>query len=121
MGCTHCINDAKPVERHMTENTLTNVLNFIKVEKIYHHLIISGGEPTEHPDFVNMITKIIDFSKSFDEPTEIVITTNGFWILDNIDTAKQIINMKNDNTDVLFQVSTDIRYYPKKLNTTKRI
>lgn len=54
-------------------------------------------------------------------PKMLSVTTNGFWILDNLSAAKEIVAAGNEYTMVQFQVSTDTRYYPKKLDTTKRI
>lgn len=121
MGCTHCMNDAKPDGEHMTMDTLEAALDFIIRNNIYHHIVLSGGEPTEHPEFPLFMGYIIARLNRIEFPKMITITTNGFWILDNISAAKEIVASGNQYTDIQFQVSTDTRYYPKKLDVTKRI
>lgn len=121
MGCAHCMNDAKPDGKHMTLDTLAATIDFIVRNKIYHSLIVTGGEPTEHPMFPFFMGYIIAALNKIPEPKMITITTNGFWILDNISCAKELVAAGNEHTHIEFQVSTDTRYYPKKLDVTKRI
>lgn len=121
MGCSHCLSDCKPCDKHMTLNTLYYVLDFIIKNNISENIIISGGEPTEHPEFEKFIDIIIDTLKSIPRFKMITIATNGFWILENIDKAKEIVNKSDEITNIYFQVSTDSRYYPKKIDLTKRI
>ena len=49
MGCSHCLDDAKPVEEYMSFDVFKRVIEFIS-EHPYTQIIISGGEPTEHYD-----------------------------------------------------------------------
>lgn len=121
MGCTHCMNNAKPDGTHMTLETLDAALDFIIKNNAYHSIIVTGGEPTEHPAFSFFIGYIISRLNKIQHKKILTITTNGFWILDNIDTAKEIVAAGNEFTEVTFQVSTDTRYYPKRLDVTKRI
>ena len=122
LGCTHCVNNAKPNGKHMSFEVLKDTLDFIRKTNTYQHIIITGGEPTEHPEFVKMAKEIINFSKSINSLTVVTITTNGFWILQNPEIAKEIACSGNESTMVSFQVSTDSRYYPKPLlDKTKRI
>lgn len=121
MGCTHCMNDAKPDGKHMTFETFQAVIDFIIKHRAYQHIIISGGEPTEHPVFPMFMGYAIAALNEIKEPKVLTITTNGFWILDNISCAKELVAAGNEYTLIQFQVSTDTRYYPKKLDVTKRI
>ena len=121
MGCTHCMNDAKPDGEHMTLKTFEDSLNFLIRNHAYHSIIITGGEPTEHPVFPMFMGYAIAALNKIQVPKMLTITTNGFWILDNLSAAKEIVGAGNEYTRVEFQVSTDTRYYPKKLDTTKRI
>lgn len=121
MGCTHCINDAKPDGAHMTFETFQAALDFLIRNKAYHHIIISGGEPTEHPVFPMFMGYAIAALNEIKVPKGLTIATNGFWILDNISCAKELVAAGNEYTFIQFQASTDTRYYPKKLDVTKRI
>lgn len=122
IGCIHCLSDCKPdSNEHMNNETLNTLLDFLINNNIYSNIIISGGEPTEHPKFEEYIKIIINRLKTIKKLKIITITTNGFWILDNIDKSKSIVNMSDNYTKVFFQISTDDRYYPKKINKTKRI
>lgn len=120
MGCTHCMNNATPEGNHMTEETLDDCLDFIVQNRLHTHLIVTGGEPTEHPLFVQMITRIIGRLSQQDRTSVVTITTNGFWCLEHQDIAQDIAK-GTSNVHVLWQVSTDDRFYPKKLDTTKRL
>ena len=123
MGCSHCMNDAKPDGKHMSLETLEDSLNIIVRNNIYHCLIITGGEPTEHPVFPMFMGYIIASLEKHNLKSIITVTTNGFWILDNEENrecAKRIA-AGSKNVQVNFQVSADPRFYPKRLDVTKRI
>ena len=123
MGCSHCMDNATVNGKHMSLETLENALNFIIKNNIYHSIIVTGGEPTEHPAFPFFMGYIIGELAKRDLISMITVTTNGFWLLENeenIKCAKQMIN-GSKNVHVQFQVSTDTRFYPKKLDITKRI
>lgn len=53
MACPHCMDDASPYAPHMTEDTCRNAVSFAKNSGDMV-LIVSGGEPTEHPRFFDM-------------------------------------------------------------------
>lgn len=121
MGCIHCMNDAKPDGKHMTFETFQAALDFIIRNNSYHSILISGGEPTEHPVFPMFMGYAIAALNEIKVPKVLTVITNGFWILNNISAAKEIVAAGNEYTHVEFQVSTDTRYYPQKLDVTKRI
>jgi len=127
MGCTHCINDAKPCDRHMTEETLVDAVKFMIENGPVRHIVLSGGEPTEHPEFAAMVAKLmwklkynprIQNQNSF---CAVTITTNGFWCIDHPDTMDKLTRLSSDKVVLLWQVSTDKRFYPKELNLTKKV
>lgn len=123
MGCPHCIDDAKPDGQHMTFETLEASMEFLIKNNIYHSIIVTGGEPTEHPEFPMFMKYIIGTLAKHNLKSMVTVTTNGFWILENEENrevCKQIANGVND-IRVQFQVSADKRYYPKRLDVTKRI
>ena len=104
MGCSHCMEDALPSGEHMAIDVFVKSLSFI--ERIYKEIkiiMISGGEPTEHP-------LLLDFIKLLDG-WYVVVMSNGLF-LKNLNT--------NLTTSLLFsganiQVYNDPRYYPIKV------
>ena len=120
-GCIHCLSDCKPDGAHMSMDTLKNVMDFIINNDLCRSIGVTGGEPTEHPEFIHVINYIIDRCKETGNIHAITITTNGFWVIDHQEEAIEIVNKSTENVVVTWQVSTDSRYYTKKLDTTKRI
>lgn len=120
MGCTHCMNSATPEGEHMTLDTLDDVLEFLIRNEAYEHVVVSGGEPTEHPDFELIMNRILTRFSEERHQSVITITTNGFWCLEHPDAAKRIA-AGTPYTKVFWQVSTDSRYYPKALPLHKRL
>ena len=59
MGCSHCMNDAKPCNSHMTIETFRDALNFV-IKNCYGMALITGGEPTEHPHFKTFLEEALE-------------------------------------------------------------
>lgn len=123
MGCTHCLNNAMPNGIDMTDETLLDALYFLKANDLGEfHLVISGGEPTEHRNFDYMMNIILNYIKLTKYFKYIVITTNGENIQNN---PEQYLNyvkeFKEAGCELVFQVSADVRYYPRRIQTHKRI
>lgn len=99
MECNHCMEDATPSGEHMTEETFEKALRF--VSQIYtHFLLISGGEPSEHP-------QVVDFCKlALKRFTSVTVLSNGM----NQDILRQCLD-----TGALLQVTNDPRFYPKRV------
>lgn len=123
LGCSHCMNSATNSGQHMTYETLQDILKFISQTDMCSSIIISGGEPTEHPDFVKFINTILDWSENCNKNMIITIATNGFWFIDpnNKKAVDEIVNRKLKNTMFTIQVSTDRRFYPKRIDLTNPI
>lgn len=120
MGCTHCMNSATPEGRHMSEKVLDDALEFIMKNHIGLHVVVSGGEPTEHPNFMEFMDKILNKLTWCSYPVSIVITTNGLWCLEHPEESKSLVR-KTEYLQVFWQVSTDKRYYPKELPIHKKL
>ena len=120
LGCNHCMNRSTPEGEHMTLDTLNDVLEFLIRNKAYKHVVVSGGEPTEHPDFERLMNRMLIRFSEEKNWSAITITTNGFWCLGHPDAAKRIA-AGTPYTKVFWQVSTDSRYYPKKLPLHKKL
>lgn len=111
MGCSHCMNRALPNGKHMDFNTFKKAIEF---QRKHGALIclISGGEPTEHPDF----TSFIDYALNTLKDTFFVVATNGVWMQDNYDKVEHFSNLYGIR--LTFQVTNDARYYPTKVDLT---
>lgn len=105
MGCYHCMENATPDGDHMTLEIFEQPLDFI--DKIKPKvLLVSGGEPLEHPDFFHIMDKLLErFSGK-----QIVLTSNGMF-LDNKELRDRVLKL-----GVLVQITNDPRYYPKRIN-----
>lgn len=98
MGCKHCMDCCVPSETtHMTPETYEHVLEFVK--KYCDKVIISGGEPTEHPDFFEFIMKM--------SLKDVVVLSNGLF-LEEEDVSHYLA------LPVKWRISVDKRFYSKK-------
>ena len=104
----------------MSEQTFDDVITFLIKNELCDCILISGGEPTEHPEFVQFLHRLTARLKAEDVRSVITITTNGCWCLDNPELAKLVI-VNTDKIHVMWQVSTDTRYYPKDLPVHKKL
>lgn len=102
MGCTHCMENARPEGSDMTMETFVKVVDFIDRNEFFF-MLISGGEPTDHPtfcDFVNLAkTKL-----------KVIVLSNGLFWRDEKRREEYM------TLGVQFQVINDSRYYPIKVD-----
>lgn len=76
--CPHCMQCSKPDEPHASLDLLPYVANFYR----FIHapiLVISGGEPTTHPDFVQICNYFAHAGG-----IRFTIVSNGTWVFDNL-------------------------------------
>ena len=77
MGCPHCMSDCKPEGQLLDKKDLVPFINFFNFMK-FRSLLISGGEPTEHPDFSYIVETLAEKCK----PLAMVIVSNGSFAED---------------------------------------
>lgn len=122
MGCSHCMNNAMTSGKDMTTDILRHSLDFLKDNNIGKVFILSGGEPTEHRKFDEMMQTIIDWQKDNQYLHSIFVTTNGENIAND---WKYYVDLRNRfklvNINLQFQISADVRYYPRRIPVHKRI
>lgn len=106
MGCNHCFQDSNPKGEHMTKDIFKRSLDFIK-QLNPSILLISGGEPTDHPLFFEFINDLLGVFKK----EQLVIISNGQFLNDS-EKRKKIMGLK-----IQVQVTNDERYYPTKIIT----
>ena len=75
MMCPHCMDDSRPDGGLMDMHTLRNALAFASAAKL-RHVVISGGEPTEHPDLLNFCKEVSKAGLAFS------LCSNGMWLGD---------------------------------------
>ena len=103
MGCSHCMEDALPDGEDMSIQTFLKAKDFI--EKVYLSLkvvMISGGEPTEHPMLMDFIQLLNGYY--------IIVMSNGLVFSENPELARRLLD-----SDITLQIYNDSRYYPKKV------
>lgn len=123
MGCKHCINAATTNGKDMKMETLIDVINFINDRQLCKmELLISGGEPTEHKEFDKFMNYIIEFIGRTKCTKGVIVATNGENIQKNPERFKEYIKKAGDmGFALLFKVSADVRFYPRRIETHKRI
>lgn len=115
MGCTHCVSDCKPDDKkHMTQDTFKQALKFIKYYSPYFStLVVSGGEPFEHPELDNFLGQIAQMNMNVVH--SIIVNTNGLWICQHFDEFKRLYEKYSYQickNIIMWQITTDKRYYP---------
>lgn len=112
MGCSHCMNNALPNNKHMDFETFKKAIEFQSKYGTFN-CIISGGEPTEHPDFINFLKYATEQLRN---KAIIIVTTNGVWMQNNYDFIKYMFDTVS--LSVIFQVTTVDEYYPIHIDTS---
>lgn len=97
MGCSHCCMNATKNGKHMEREVFYKALDFYD-KFSFPILIVSGGEPTDHPNFEEYMDEIIK------RGYELIILSNGAWTLDERK-DRYLAKYK-------FQIINDQRYYP---------
>jgi hypothetical protein len=73
----------------------------------YPFILLSGGEPTEHPDIEQIIAKVLS------QGLVAMLLTNGMWLADK-EKKRSILRDEWEYPRLLIQVTNDKRFYPKK-------
>lgn len=81
-GCAHCMHCSNPNGEHMSEATFKNALRFGQFLGASAY-IITGGEPTEHPQFSEFCQYLDRFVKQSKTPGGFTVTSNGTWTQTN--------------------------------------
>lgn len=106
MGCSHCMNDAQPCSAHMKRDTYNDALNFV-IKYASGIVLITGGEPTEHPQFEQFLEMALEDSRI----RQVTVTTNGVWLQTHEHYARMIEGLYGPRR-CFWQVTSDKRYYP---------
>jgi len=102
MGCTHCMVEAHPDGEHMAMENFAKSIDLAKRIDL-PVLMISGGEPLEHPEF-------FEFAKLAKKNIKLVLLlTNGMFAEDE-ELTKRVLDL-----DLMIQITNDQRFYPKRV------
>lgn len=104
MACTHCFTNATPQGGHMTLETFEKTLKFLQTYDP-HFILLSGGEPTDHPNFLEFAEMAIA------RIPLVLVISNGMF------TAKPEYMQKILSLDLQIQITNDPRYYPTPVKT----
>ena len=109
MNCIHCMDDCKETNNNeMTFDILKKVCKKIN-EFETMNVVISGGECTEHSNFID----VFHYLNSKCKNTIFTITSNGINFENNKKLYDNIIKI---NPNTLFQITNDKRFYSNPLN-----
>jgi hypothetical protein len=108
-GCNHCLENSTPAGEHMTEETFRKALAFTRRAEAKawamscpRHVLLSGGECTEHPDIVRYVEMV------FAAGLLPILISNGHW-LGNEELRTALLRPE---WNLFVQVTYDSRFYP---------
>lgn len=105
MECSHCFQESIPGNNmHMDVKTFKNAIRLANQIKT-NILMISGGEPTDHPEF----KRFIKIAKDNFHGLQVLVLSNGMFI----EEKPELIEL------VQYQITNDKRYYPKRIKTVE--
>lgn len=114
MGCSHCmIEGSGPEGEHMSREVFEDALR-LSVKLGSRILCISGGEPTEHPEFELYMGALRQLYHRFDYRFMIVVMTNGLFALDS--ERRAAFDRALVELPCHVQVTNDPRYYGRDLS-----
>ena len=77
-GCRHCLQNSLPDGPHMTVVMFKRTLAFGKFLRCMTY-VISGGEPTEHPQFYDFCKMLNNFISKNGNKAAFTVVSNGMW------------------------------------------
>lgn len=101
MGCKHCMQDSTTKGKHATMEMINKMIRFAELAPLTTTIQISGGEPTEHPEFITILKKIV--KKFSPRPVTIITNGEGFHKKEQL---KKIIQLMGRYPHLLIQITT---------------
>lgn len=107
LSCSHCFHEGVgPEGVHMGPDTFGQTLDFARKLGV-RVVLLSGGEPTLHPNLLEMMHKV------FDAKMYCVVTSNGTFTRD-AKLSRALVKFVNEHP-AMIQVTNDERYYSEPL------
>lgn len=104
-GCGHCMQNSTPDGAHMNRETLMRALEFGRFIGVSIY-VISGGEPTLHPEFYDFCRAVNNHCKV--SHSVWTVTSNGSWYPER---AEEIGRLALMSFYCGMQVNTDKKWY----------
>lgn len=106
-GCAHCMQNSLPDSPHMDINTFKKSLQFASFlnTQVY---IITGGEPTEHPQFFEFCKLLDNHIRKSKQKACFMVTSNGTWYPALKDEVERLSKLKSY---MGMQVYTNPKWY----------
>lgn len=106
-GCPHCMQDSNPNGGMMDFATFKNTIRFGEFLgcSVY---IISGGEPTEHPQLLEFCQYLDKFISKSKVRAYFSIISNGTWFPEKTEMVKKLASLKYY---AAMQVYTNRKWY----------
>ena len=101
MCCKHCMVDATPDGEHMTREVYEQTIKFI-LSQGFPIILMSGGEPTDHPDIVPFIRYASNMG------IYVTLLSNGEFLHDKPEMRDAILDKVH-----AVQVTNDPAFYPR--------
>ena len=110
MGCTHCASDCKTKGVHGKVSDLTDAMDFCKAWDKSGFVLLSGGEPFEHPQAATLVEEALT------RFNVVAVATNGDRLSTDPGVYKAVRELKRRaGRRLAIQVTNDPLYYPKRL------
>jgi hypothetical protein len=123
MGCCHCLVDAHPEGAHMSWDTFVASVAF-QVQLEQQHapavLMLSGGEPTEHPQLLEMLEYLDQLPQPAFDTKMVKVRRMVFLLSNGLFLSDDKLREEVFRHDVLVQVTNDARFYPQRLPPHQR-
>lgn len=123
MGCKHCMLDhVSTVGDHITEEMFRKAVEFaLRCGSMV--MIISGGEPTMHPQLIEFLDMMRDeysprfFKKSFMQRLTVILASNGHFLHypELHHKIRDRYEVKTNSFRLMVQVTNDERFYPRDI------
>lgn len=114
MGCSHCMDDAKPCDKHMPMSVFEKAIDaFNRFGGI--ECLITGGEPTDNPEWLKMVEYALEHAhgSTGTDFAHVTLTTNGMNIAKNRDYQTYLLLlMQRYSGKLSVQVTHVDKYYP---------
>lgn len=92
-SCIHCMQNSDPNKKDFMEiATFINAINFVNESVETKKIMISGGEPTQHPDFLLFIELIANYGR-LTNVKDVYILTNGQFMFTNPELFNKLVKI----------------------------
>lgn len=113
MGCSHCMDDAKPCEKHMSMRTFQDAISFFN-QFGGLECLITGGEPTDNPEWLKMLEYALQHvhGSTGTGIAHITLATNAMNIANDRDVQYYLLHLMERHRNFSIQVTHVDQYYP---------